>query len=165
MLDAATLTWRGSFGSCGTAPGQLMNPVGLTVIGTELYVRDTKNHRIQVFDVSGAAGAGICGAFLRSFGEYGDGPGCFMEPTGMAHDGRGRLIVSEAGSCRVQVLTMNGEPLQVLPLPLAGRLYGICESAGKLYIADYAKHLIHVLEFKEERLPPTPPRTPHDKLS
>jgi len=160
MLDAATLTWRGAFGSKGSGCGQLCNPVGLTAIGDELYVRDTSNHRIQVFDVSGAHGAGVCGAYLRSFGGPGKAPGQFDEPTGMAHDGRGRLLVSEAGAKRVQVLTTTGEPLQVLPLPQAGRLYGMCVCDGRAYVADYEQHQVHVLEIKNEPLPPSPPVTP-----
>ena len=117
LLDASTLAWRGHFGTRGTGPGQLSNPVGLTAIDNgnrlELYVRDTQNHRIQVFDVTGANGPGVCGAFLRAFGDMGDGPGDFNQPTGMTTDGRGRILVSEAGAARIQVLTMRGEPLQV----------------------------------------------------
>ena len=161
MLDAATLKWRGSFGSKGSECGQLLNPVGLTAIAHELYVRDTNNHRIQVFDVSGASGgSGVCGAFLRTFGGPGRAPGLFNQPTGMAHDGRGRLLVSEAGAKRVQVLTTQGVPLQVLPLPTAGRLYGMCVHGEHAYIADYEKHQVHILQFKNEPLPPSPPATP-----
>jgi len=32
MLDAATLAWRGAFGTRGTGPGQLLKPVGLTIV-------------------------------------------------------------------------------------------------------------------------------------
>mmetsp|Transcript_16514 Transcript_16514/g.42373 ORF Transcript_16514/g.42373 Transcript_16514/m.42373 type:complete len:358 (-) Transcript_16514:430-1503(-) len=164
MLDATTMAWRGAFGTKGSECGQLLNPVGLTIIGCELYVRDTNNHRIQVFDVSGAgSGIGVCGAFLRSFGGHGDAPGCFVQPTGMAHDGRGRLLVSEAGAKRVQVLTTEGAPLQVLPLPKAGRLYGMCVSNERAYIADYEQHQVHVLELKNEPLPPSPQHTPTKK--
>jgi len=160
LLDAATLAWRGTFGSPGADCGQLANPVGLTIIDDELYVRDTANHRIQVFDVAGARGSGVCGAFVRAFGGYGRAPGQFDLPTGMAHDGRGRLLVSEAGAKRVQVLTTAGTPLQVLPLPYAGRLYGMCVRGTCAYIADYERHQVHVLELKKEPLPPSPPHTP-----
>ena len=152
MLEADTLEWRGAFGSHGSAHGQFGGPTGLTSLDGELYVRDTNNHRIQVFDVSGAGSGGVCGAFVRAFGKHGSKPGEFIQPTGMAHDGRGRLLVSEGGACRVQVLTKEGSPLQVLPLPQAGRLYGMCMSGsdgrfdglGMLFIADYEKHRIHV---------------------
>ena len=168
LLDAATLTWRGAFGSPGRQFGDLWNPVGLTVIDQELYVRDTHNHRIHVFDVDGAVegavegarGPGACGACLRSFGGAGSAPGLFDTPTGMVHDGHGRLLVSEAGAKRIQVLTTHGVPLQVLALPHAGRLYGMCVRGGVIYVADYENHQVHVLDLKQEQLPLRPPASP-----
>lgn len=149
MLDAASLDWLGEFGSRGTGPGQLLNPVGLTAIDNgdrlELYVRDTQNHRIQVFDVTGANQAGVCGAFVRAFGEHGTAPGQFVQPTGMTTDGRGRILVAEKGTARVQVLTMEGAPLQVLPLPRAKQLYGMCVSGERVFVADYGRHEVHML--------------------
>ena len=38
------------------------------------------------------------------------------------------------------MLTMQGEPLQVLPLPGAGKLYGMCVSGQRVFVADYANH-------------------------
>ena len=137
-----------------------MNLASRCAAAAELYVRDTNNHRIQVFDVSGADGPGVCGAFLRVFGALGSEPGQFDQPTGMAHDGRGRLIISEAGAKRLQVLSPEGTPLQVLPLPHAGRLYGMCVRDESVYVADYERHLVHTLRITNEPLPPSPACTP-----
>ena len=138
--------------------------MGLTIVDDgarlELYVRDTQNHRIQVFDVTGANQAGVCGAFLRAFGEYGTAPGQFVQPTGMTTDGRGRILVVEKGAGRVQVLTMQGAPLQVLPLPKAKQLYGMCVNGERVYVADYGGHEIHVLELRGGPGPASPPLTP-----
>lgn len=142
-LHADTLAWAFAFGERGSGEGELMNPVGLTALGGELYVRDTNNHRIQAFSLDGK--------FLRAFGGRGTAPGQFVRPTGMAAAAGGNLIfVAEAGSRRVQVLTPQGTPLQVVPLPTAGQLYGLCvdEERGTLYVADYEKHQVHVLHFQ-----------------
>jgi hypothetical protein len=104
--------------------------------------------------------SGPCGACLRSFGGAGSAPGLFDTPTGMVHDGHGRLLVSEAGAKRIQMLTTHGVPLQVLALPHAGRLYGMCVRGGVIYVADYENHQVHVLDLKQEQLPLRPPASP-----
>lgn len=158
-LEAEGLRWLFCFGSHGTGEGQLRNPVGLSAIedgngNATLFVRDTGNHRICAFDTEGR--------FLRCFGSQGSGPGQFNCPTGMSHDGRGRILVSELGPglCggRVQVVSVHGEPLQVLPLPSSKRLYGMCVRDGCVFTADYEKHQIHVLALRKEPLPPSPGR-------
>jgi len=139
LLDAPTLKWRGAFGSRGSADGEFCHPVGLTVLDGEVYVRDANNHRIQVFSPAGE--------FRRAFGAKGSDRGKFIYPTGMAAVGSGRLLVSEAGAGRVQMLTKYGEPLDELPLPCAGKLYGMCvnEQSSTVFVADYGKHRLHVL--------------------
>mmetsp|Transcript_15152 Transcript_15152/g.35888 ORF Transcript_15152/g.35888 Transcript_15152/m.35888 type:complete len:165 (-) Transcript_15152:269-763(-) len=163
MLDATTLAWRGAFGTRGVGPGQLLKPVGLTIVDDgarlELYVRDTQNHRVQVFDVTGANAPGVCGTFLRAFGERGDAPAQFVQPSGMAIDPKGRLLVSEAGAGRVQMLTLQGAPLQVLRLPTAGKLYGMCVSGQRVFVADYERHQVHVLQLGSGT-PSSPPTQP-----
>jgi len=163
MLDAASLAWRGAFGTRGVGPGQLLKPVGLTVVDNgdrlELFVRDTQNHRVQVFDVSGANAPGVCGTFVRAFGERGDAPAQFQQPSGMAVDPLGRILVSEAGAGRVQMLTLQGAPLQVLRLPTAGKLYGMCVSGTRVFVADYERHQVHVLQLASGT-PSSPPTQP-----
>ena len=51
--------------------------------------------------------------FARAFGGYGDAPGQFTRPQGVAIV-RGMLVVSEEK--RLQVLTSKGTPLQVIAL-------------------------------------------------
>ena len=78
----------------------------------------------------------------------------------MVHDGHGRLLVSEAGAKRIQMLSTHGVPLQVLPLPHAGRLFGMCVRGGVIYVADYENHQLHVLDLKQAPLPLSPPVSP-----
>lgn len=42
-----------SWGGKGTAPGQFRNPIGIAYSGARVYVADSLNHRIQVFDANG----------------------------------------------------------------------------------------------------------------
>ena len=60
-----------------------------------------------------APGADARMQFRRAIGGEGDAPGRFKEPQGVAV-WRGLLVVSEAGGWRVQVLTLEGVPLQIL---------------------------------------------------
>ena len=60
----------------------------------------------------------------------GSAPGEFAEPVGVCV-GHGKLYVSEARGRRIQVLTLEGKPLQVLPLSVDGlgrlsQLGGLC---------------------------------------
>jgi DNA-binding beta-propeller fold protein YncE len=49
-----------TFGTRGTGPGQLRDPVGLGIAPSgQVYVADKGNHRIQVFDPDGAARGGF----------------------------------------------------------------------------------------------------------
>ena len=81
-------------------------------------------------------------------GERGDGEraGEFRLPRGVAVDPSGqKLFVAEQK--RVQVLTTQwGVPLQVLPMPGAGTLWGICVSERYAHVVDNFKQTVTVLE-------------------
>ena len=68
-----------------------------------VYVADTLNHRIQVFDPEGR--------FLCKWGTEGKGDGQFNEPLGLAIDGAGNVYVADAHNDRIQVfkrVLLNG---------------------------------------------------------
>lgn len=90
------------------APGRFWGPRDIA-IGPDglLYVTDTGNKRVQVFDTSGT--------FVRTFGGAGTEPGRFNEPVGLAFAGD-ELLVADAWNGRIQRLTRDGTPLGEIPI-------------------------------------------------
>ena len=77
-------------------PGTLSKPSNVAVDKDGLiYVSDTMNNRIQVFDAEGN--------FVSMFGKHGDAPGTFARPKGLAFDADGHLWVVDAFQGLVQV--------------------------------------------------------------
>ena len=91
-----------SWGSAGAGDGQLNAPRNLAV-GPDgsIYVADSGNHRIQVFDENGN--------FLMQWGSEGTGPGQFSEPWGIAVSNEGQVYVADTWNHRVQVFNPTGD--------------------------------------------------------
>ena len=87
-----------------TTPGDFSKPTGLAVDKDgNLYVADTMNDRIEIFDADGQ--------FISTFGKNGDGPGFFARPKGVAIDSDGHIWVADGMQDRVQVFTHDGTQL------------------------------------------------------
>ena len=84
-----------SFGSEGSAPGQLYRPTSLTINNNLVYVSEYNNNRVSVFDTKGT--------FLHCFGKRGSGEGEFNEPYGITTDTFGNLYFSDSGNNRLVV--------------------------------------------------------------
>jgi sugar lactone lactonase YvrE len=91
-----------------SSPGRFWGPRSIA-IGRDglVYVMDTGNKRIQVFDANGQ--------FVRTFGTAGPEPGQFNEPVGLAMDGD-TLVVADAWNGRIQRLDRNGTPRSAVPV-------------------------------------------------
>lgn len=89
--------------------GQLVRPTGLAFdrVKQLLYVADTHDHNIKVFDVSQNNTSDAAGkkssTLLRTIGRKGEKLGEFNSPTYMALD-KGELFVTDTLNARVQVL-------------------------------------------------------------
>jgi DNA-binding beta-propeller fold protein YncE len=101
VYDADSFTLKRKMGTTGknhelTSPGDFARPTGLAVDQEgNLYVCDTLNDRIEVFDADGK--------FISTYGKNGDGPGDFARPKGVAIDGDGHIWVADGVQDRVQV--------------------------------------------------------------
>ncbi|MBI1891371.1 MAG: 6-bladed beta-propeller [Burkholderiales bacterium] len=97
-------------GTARTQNGQFSEPLGVAVGPTgRVYVSDRFNHRVQVFNSSGA--------FLSKWGKNGGAGGFanfgwldgeFIIPSQIATDLNGKVYVADAGNARIQVFDANG---------------------------------------------------------
>jgi hypothetical protein len=93
-----------SWGSNGGGVGQFNYPKGIAVDGQgNVYVVDSYNHRVQVFDGTGR--------FVRQWGSQGNGPGQFQEPWGIAVDREGNVYVADTWNHRIQKFDGEGRVL------------------------------------------------------
>jgi len=87
-----------------TKPGLFAAPTNCAVDADgNLYVTDTFNNRVQIFDADGN--------FIETFGKSGDGPGYFARPKGIAIDVDGHVWVADSMQDRVQIFTPEGRLL------------------------------------------------------
>ncbi|MEI7554425.1 flippase activity-associated protein Agl23 [Candidatus Chlorohelix sp.] len=106
----------------------------------ELYVADTGNRRIVVFDKNGIP--------LRQFGTSGTEPGQFNEPTSVAVSDDGKVYVTDLRNKRVQVLDLDGKYLSEITIPYwheqpLSEPYITLDKVGNAYISDSANATIY----------------------
>jgi DNA-binding beta-propeller fold protein YncE len=108
-----------------TEPGAFAVPTNVALDEDKnLYVADTYNNRIEVFDADGN--------FIRAFGKAGDRPGTFMRPKGIAIDVDGHVWVADGMQDRVQCFTQEGQFL--MSLGGHGTFAGTFQALAGLYI-------------------------------
>ncbi len=91
---ATTVTFNTQWGGTGSGQSKFDQPWGVTVdLSDSIYVTDTENQRVQVFNQSGA--------FLDEWGILGNEDDEFQEPKGIAFNqdsqGRNRINVADPG--------------------------------------------------------------------
>ena len=109
VFDADTRAVIRRMGTTGknhtlTDPGEFAKPTNAAVDKDgNLYVTDTLNDRVEVFDADGA--------FIRAWGKNGDGAGNFARPKGIAIDVDNHVWVADAMLNRIQIFTPEGQLL------------------------------------------------------
>jgi len=120
--------------TCGGQP--LQDPTSLCVHGDLVFIADSGNHRIVVCRHADGAHVRCIGKAGQTRkerkGRKGTDSGEFINPVGVAI-GHGRLYVSERVGRRIQVLTLEGLPLQVLDLPDSGMLGSLCVDDTRIW--------------------------------
>lgn len=130
-------------GVLGSGAGEVGYPNDIAVdTDGKVYVADTQNHVVKVFDP--AAGASF------SFGGFGSTSGLFKLPKAVAvNDAAGEIFVAD--SLVLQVFTKTGQFLRSFGQfgNLNGRIAspgGIAvDSAGLLYVTDSVQNVVHIL--------------------
>lgn len=135
-----------TIGSRGGGKGEFNYPTFITTDREgKLYVVDTGNFRVQIFDREGN--------FIKSFGTPGDSPGSFARPKGIAIDSEGHIYVVDAAFQNFQIFDFEGnillyvgkggtEPGQfLLPAGIAiddeDRIYVVNQLPPSLQIFEY----------------------------
>jgi DNA-binding beta-propeller fold protein YncE len=123
-----------TFGS----PGELKNPSGMVFddASDRLYVSDTQNHMVRVFDREGRP--------LFTIGKRGTEDGEFNYPSYLAMDNKKRLFVVDSFNFRVQIFDSEGNFLKKFgrlgdSSGYMSRPHGIgVDSDGNIYLVDAA---------------------------
>lgn len=129
----------------GDMEGSFLFPTFLTVdTKGNLYVADTINSRVQVFDADGK--------FVRVIGKHGTGWGQFDKPKGVAVDSFGNAYVVDSGWSNVQIFNPKGQVL--LFFGGRGTYPGLMQNPASLtidkknriYVGDEMNHRINVYQ-------------------
>lgn len=143
--DRASYEWRHSWGSSGSAPGELRGPVGVAVDDSGfVYVSDSGNDRIQKFTAEGR--------FVEEWGGTGEEPGRLRRPMHLELEGDSLLRVAEYLNDRIQSFRLDGTRVGTVaedtvtaggPLDAPG---GVATEPGgdELWIPDFFHHRVAV---------------------
>jgi len=145
-FDLKTLKYLKTIGERGKEEGSFNFPSNIAVdANSNIYVVDTMNARVQVFD--------SVGRFLYSYGKFGDAPGEFARPKGVAIDSEGHVYVVDAAFNNVQIFDNEGNVLMafggygngrgemILPAGIA------IDQDDYIYITDSWNERVDVYEF------------------
>jgi len=131
--DGQVLLTIGTAGEPGDPPERLNNPTDVIVAPNgDIFVSEGHSNanppgRISKFSADGT--------FIKSFGSFGEGPGQFRTPHGLAFDARGRLYVADRGNSRIQVFDQEGNFLE--ELEQFGRPNDVfIDDDGTMYVID-----------------------------
>lgn len=145
VLDRETSKTLYKIGKAGSAEGEFFHPTNICIKNDRLYVSDTTNFRIQVFDLRGK--------FLDTFGKVGKRPGNFSRSKGIAVDNEGRIYVVDAAFENVQVFNHEFK-LLLFMLRSGGEKHNIYLPAGIAIDYDNIEYFRQYLspDFKAEYL-------------
>jgi DNA-binding beta-propeller fold protein YncE len=135
-----------TIGKRGSEPGEFNFPTNLCVDGEgRLYVADTLNFRVQIFDREGA--------FVKMFGTLGDTPGSFNRPKGIAVDSEGHIYVADSAFGNFQIFDADGRLL--LFVGTGGNRLGefflpagvAIDGRDRIYVADQGNSRVQVFQY------------------
>jgi DNA-binding beta-propeller fold protein YncE len=149
VFDATNGTVLFEFGGRGIEDGKLNFPTNIvTDTAGKVYVMDSFNFRVQIFDADGK--------FLSKFGGIGTGFGQFSKPKGIGVDSEGHIYVSDAAFNNVQIFDQEGRLLLFfgemgsrrgqfwLPAGLA------VDAHNRIYVADQYNKRINIYQYLSE---------------
>lgn len=124
-------------------------PMDVTINGQFIYVTDTRNKRVQVFDLEGTP--------LFKFGKEGEGPGQFRFPYGIDADSQGNIYVADLYNGCISVHDSKGKFIKYLvkkspkekliESPGGLRIYN-----NKVYVTDIQQAKVLVFDLTGKKL-------------
>jgi DNA-binding beta-propeller fold protein YncE len=130
----------------GDFDNSLDKPMDIAKIGEFLYVSDTNNKRVQVFDTAGTP--------IFKFGKEGEGKGQFKFPYGIAGDKEGNVYVADLYNGKISIHDQKGnfikyfdDKKKLLKTPAGIRIF-----AEKLYVTDVQQNKVFVFKLTGEKL-------------
>ncbi|TDA67751.1 MAG: hypothetical protein D9V47_09550 [Clostridia bacterium] len=115
----------------------LNQPRSVYVHSNQIYVSDTSNHRVVVFDYNGR--------YVRKFGDTGDEKTRLAFPYGVAVVG-GEVFVADAGLMKVAVFDAAGNFLRYFGEDVLKKPVNIVYQDGKLYFTDVVRQQVVVMD-------------------
>jgi len=135
-----------TIGKRGATSGTFNFPTNLFVDGRgRLYVTDTMNFRLQVFDSAGN--------FISTFGTQGDTPGTLNRPKGVGVDSEGHIYVVDTSFNNFQIFDDTGRLLLFVgsggtgpgEFLLPAGLY--VDNNDRIYVADQGNSRVQVFQY------------------
>ncbi|MFB6230641.1 MAG: 6-bladed beta-propeller [Salinibacter sp.] len=147
--EAPSYQFVQAWGTQGDAPGEFFHPVGITIARGRVYVSDTGNNRIQVFDTTGTV--------LRSFDASNILSGPMQRPMHLeatAHEKSPvtHLVVPEYGHDHLHLFGRKGGSQSTIGSTGSGSGQfdapaGVAiGTAGQVYVADFYNHRVQLLQ-------------------
>jgi len=136
----------GTIGGRGTTPGTFNFPTNVFVDRRgRLYVTDTMNFRLQIFDADGSV--------VGAFGTQGDVPGTLNRPKGVGVDSEGHIYVADTSFNNFQVFDEAGQLLLFVgsggnapgEFLLPAGLY--VDARDRIYVADQGNSRVQVFQY------------------
>ena len=127
----------------GDVPGSFLFPTYVNVDAKgNLYVGDTLNSRVQMFDPDGK--------FVQAFGKRGNAFGMFDKPKGVATDSFGNVYVADSGWSNVQIFNEKGGILMFFggrgtaPGLMQNPSVLTIDKQNRIYVGDVLNHRVNV---------------------
>ena len=130
-----------SVGKEGLNVREFKYPWGVKYHKHQVYVCDSHNGRVQVFDSNLN--------FVRSFGIHGDGPGELVDPRDISFDCRGNIYVIDFEKHQLLVFSEDGQYLRYIGQRGRGKgdlqyPVGVYTSGDYVYITEWGNNRISV---------------------
>lgn len=129
----------------GNQTEPLRKPMAVLEVDRKIWVSDTDNHRLQVFDYEGNP--------LQIVGKAGQGKGEFSFPYGLAADSQNQIYVADITNGNISVLSSSGQFIKYF-----GNSTDIKKPAGlfidkdRVYVADVGLNKVSVFDLDGKKL-------------